>query len=301
MQQWSALSMSAASHTHAEVGRKEGGPRQAEDLRRRVAELEQELARREHTERALREQVSALTAQNAELAAQNAELTALNADLDAFAGHVAHDLRSPLSVIVSYTNMLRWAGPRLAASDLLEVLPDLDRAARTGIRLVDDLLLLARLRSGPAETAQPVDLELLALSALQRVRPMAEAAGAEIVMAEQWPQALAYAPWVEAVWVNYLSNAIKYGGRPPRLRVGAELHADGMVRCWVQDNGQGLAPEQQARLFTPFTRLHGSAIEGHGLGLALVRALVEKQGGAVGLESTLGVGTTFFFTLPACC
>lgn len=300
MQHWSAPSMSAAAHTHADAGRKDAGPRQAEDLRRRVAELEQELARREHAERALRERVADLTAQNAELAAQNAALAATNADLDAFAGHVAHDLRSPLSVIVSYTSMLRWAGARHDSPDLLEVLPDLDRAARSAIQLVDDLLLLARARGGPPITAGPVELELSVHAALQRVRPLAEAAGAEIALAETWPQALGYAPWVEAVWVNYLSNALKYGGRPPRLRVGAELQADGTVRCWVQDNGQGLAPEQQARLFSPFTRLHDGTIEGHGLGLALVRALVERQGGAVGLESALGAGTTFFFTLPAC-
>jgi len=104
---------------------------------------------------------------------------------------------------------------------------------------------------------------------------------------------------VEEVWVNYLSNALKYGGQPPRVELGAE-QKDEMVKFWMRDNGNGIAPEEQARLFTLFTRLEVRA-KGHGLGLSIVQRIVEKLGGQVGVESdgVPGHGSLFCFTLPA--
>ena len=72
-----------------------------------------------------------------------------------------------------------------------------------------------------------------------------------------------------------------------------------MIRFWVRDNGPGLTPEEQARLFAPFERLHRGRAEGHGLGLSIVRRIVEKLGGQAGVESEPGQGSLFFFTLPA--
>jgi signal transduction histidine kinase len=114
-----------------------------------------------------------------------------------------------------------------------------------------------------------------------------------------WPMVLGYAPWLQEVWANYLSNGLKYGGWPPRLTLGAAPQSNGMIRFWVQDNGPGLTPEAQGLLFTEFTRLEELRAEGHGLGLSIVRRIVEKLGGEVGVESTLGQGSVFYFTLPA--
>ena len=100
------------------------------------------------------------------------------------------------------------------------------------------------------------------------------------------------------MWVNYLSNGIKYGGRPPRVELGATVQPDGMVRFWVRDNGPGILLEEQARLFTLFTRLDQVQVKGHGLGLSIARRIVEKLGGQVGTESEIGQGSVFSFTLP---
>jgi signal transduction histidine kinase len=105
------------------------------------------------------------------------------------------------------------------------------------------------------------------------------------------------------VWVNYISNAVKYGGTPPaapRVELGGEVQPDGMARFWVRDNGSGLTQEQQTRLFTPFTQLNQVRARGHGLGLSIVRRIVEKLGGQVGVESSgvPGEGSLFYFTLP---
>jgi two-component system sensor histidine kinase/response regulator len=77
------------------------------------------------------------------------------------------------------------------------------------------------------------------------------------------------------------------------------LQPDGMVRFWVRDNGPGITPEAQSRLFTPFTRLDQVSIQGHGLGLSIVRRIVEKLGGQVGVESQVRQGSVFSFTLPS--
>jgi len=110
---------------------------------------------------------------------------------------------------------------------------------------------------------------------------------------------LGYAPWVEEVWMNYLSNAIKYGGAPPRIEIGATPGSDNWVRFWIKDNGKGLTAAQQARLFVPFTRLEQGAATGHGLGLAIVKRIVEGMNGVVEVESEKGRGSVFSFSLPA--
>jgi two-component system sensor histidine kinase/response regulator len=143
----------------------------------------------------------------------------------------------------------------------------------------------------------------------QRLRYMIEQYQAEFILPDSWPVALGYSPWVEEVWVNYVSNAIKYGGLPPRVELGADfpLHspahteegAASTVRFWVRDNGAGISPEAQAKLFTPFTRLENIRIKGHGVGLSIVRRILERMGGDVGVESEIERGSTFYFVLPA--
>jgi signal transduction histidine kinase len=141
----------------------------------------------------------------------------------------------------------------------------------------------------------------LVLEAQMRLTDMIEKYEAEILMPDDWPIALGYGPWVEEVWANYLSNAIKYGGRPPRAELGADRLADGMVRFWIKDNGPGLNPEEQSKLFVPFTQLAQVHTRGHGLGLSIVHRIVEKLGGQVAVksESIPGQGSMFSFTLPS--
>jgi signal transduction histidine kinase len=102
---------------------------------------------------------------------------------------------------------------------------------------------------------------------------------------------------VEEVWVNYL-NGIKYGGQPPRLKLGAKPLPDGTILFWIRDNGPGLTPEDQARLFTPFTQVKRICGNGHGLGLSIVQRIVKKLNGRVGVMSQVGRGSIFTFTLP---
>jgi signal transduction histidine kinase len=165
--------------------------------------------------------------------------------------------------------------------------------------MIDSMLLLAGVHRRPVEIA-PLDMASVVAEAQGQLALMIRDYQAEISAPQTWPVALGYRPWVEVVWLNYLSNAIKYGGHPPRLQLGATVPEDteGMVRFWVRDNGPGLAPEEQAQLFSRFTRLAPDRANGHGIGLSIVQGIVDKLGGQVGVESQMGMGSTFSFTLP---
>ena len=131
---------------------------------------------------------------------------------------------------------------------------------------------------------------------IRRLDQLITRARAKIEAPDHWPIALGRAVWVEEVFENYISNAIKYGGQPPHIQLGADVNSDSSIRFWVQDNGCGVKPEEQAQLFKPFSQLHKRGM-GHGLGLSIVRHIVERMGGQTGVESIPGRGSRFYFTL----
>ena len=239
------------------------------------------------------------------------------AELDAFAATVSHDLKDPLGLIVGFAETLLERYTTMPAEELGEYLQTIARSGRKMQAITDALLLLSRVRKTKIETA-PLDMAHIVTKALEQLSFMIDECQAEVVLPSKkdWPVASGYGPWVEQVWVNYISNALKYGGEPPHVTLGATVLPDlspgsSMVRFWVRDNGKGLAPEEQARLFTPFTRLHHIQAQGHGLGLSIVQRIVEKLGGQVGVESPpltsqnledetdlTNQGSLFWFTLP---
>jgi signal transduction histidine kinase len=240
------------------------------------------------------------------LSEANAQLEAQNAELDAFAHTVAHDLKTPLTSLIGFSTLLerraaRWSPERIAENSA--------RITQTGHKItniINELLLLASMRQQDEVEIEPLDMGPIVAEALARFGDRASGriteVQAEIHLPDTWLTAMGYAPWVEEVWVNYISNALKYGGTPPRVALGADLGDSGddaYVRFWVKDNGHGLTPAAQRKLFAEFTRLEQTRAKGHGLGLSIVRRIVEKLGGEVGVESEMDVGSTFWFTLPA--
>ncbi len=242
-----------------------------------------EVAERQRVEEALRQAYT--------------ELQSRTEELQAFAHTVAHDLKNPLSLIIGYANLLE--------ESLDHEQPELPNLARSIVlggekmnTIIEELMLLAGLRDVQAQMEPLGDMAHIVAEARQRLTGLIEKRQAQLTMPDAWPVALGYGPWVEEVWVNYLSNAIKYGGDPPQIELGAALLDDGVIRFWVRDHGPGLSPEQQARLFIPFERLDQVELKGHGLGLSIVRRIVEKMGGQVDVESEVGQGCRFFFILP---
>jgi signal transduction histidine kinase len=231
---------------------------------------------------------------------QTVELEARNEDLDAFAQTVAHDLKSPLALIASTAQVLELDFPDLSEEKLRHHLGVMAQRGRKASSLIEELLLLAELRHADIHIETLVMAPILT-EAQKRLADMFTDQQPLIEMPTTWPAALGYGPWIEEVWVNYLSNALKYGGQPPQLELGAAKQRDGMVRFWVRDNGSGLTRQEQDQLFRPFTRFSQIRATGHGLGLSIVRRIIEKLGGEVAVESDgiEGQGSTFSFTLPA--
>lgn len=247
-----------------------------------------------HLQQQLEVKNTELETKNVELETKNAELEAKNAELDAFSYTVAHDLKNPLSHLIGMSDLLQNEFSENLSQQGYQCLQHIFKSSSKMIEIINALLLLASVSKQAVKLA-PLDMGEILYRVEQRLSSMLQQYEGEIIMPKEWPVALGYAPWLEEVWVNYLSNGLKYGGESPRLELGATLEGN-VIRFWVRDNGLGLSIDAMNKLFTPFTRLHKTS-EGHGLGLSIVERIVEKLGGKVGVESQVGVGSVFYFTL----
>ncbi|MCB0211030.1 MAG: response regulator [Anaerolineae bacterium] len=227
------------------------------------------------------------------------ELQARNEELDAFAHSVAHDLRNPLTLIVGFAKMLEEEYHTLSAAEIQKTVRTIAFTGQKMSHIVDGLLVLAGLRNQSIKQ-EPLDMAAIVQEVRHQLQPLIETHQPKFIMPGQWPVVIGYRPWIEQVWTNYMSNAIKYGGESPEIELGAQVQSNGMACFWVSDNGPGLSYEDQKRLFKPFMRLESSTnSEGHGLGLSIVKRIIERLGGEVGVKSSgiTGQGSQFFFTL----
>jgi len=220
-------------------------------------------------------------------------------DLDAFAHTVAHDLRNSLSSILSASEIMEELIEQNDKNLLREFSGLIKNSANKSIQITHELLLLAATDKTQVET-NPLDMGLIYNESKGQLTEMIKSSNAVFTEPVEWPLAFGYAPWIEEVWSNYLSNAIKYGGVPPKIEVGADILANEKIKFWIKDNGKGLTIQQQIMLFRNFVRLDPQKADGYGLGLSIVKKIIEKLGGTVGVESTgNGEGSKFFFILPA--
>ncbi len=228
-----------------------------------------------------------------------AEREELIADLDSFAHTVAHDLKNPLAANYSMAHFIHESWADLSAEETGQYMQRIADNSRRAVNIIDSLLVFASVRQQDQITPQVLDMADILQDVMQRLDyPIMERA-AEITLPNTWHPASGYAPWVAEIWMNYLSNAVKYGGDPPRITLGSAPDGAGFVRFWVEDNGQGIPEDNINEVFTPFTRLEGLRVEGHGLGLSIVLRIVTRLGGRVAVESLVGRGSVFSFTLPA--
>ena len=248
-------------------------------LRERAEQMEAEILRR-----------------SAELAGMNEQLRAANNAKNEFLSRMSHELRTPLASVMGFSELL---GLSDLGDDEREWSAAILRAGHHLLALVDEVLDISRLESGTfSMSSESVAIQPLLEEALELVEPLARAR--QVVVHP--PEVLAGSGYVIAdrqrlkqVVINLLSNAIKYNRVDGEVRVRAEALDDERLLVTFADTGRGIGEESLAKLFTPFERLDAAetGVEGTGLGLALSRALVEAMGGGIGVESTLGVGTTF--------
>ncbi len=233
--------------------------------------------------------------------ALNQQLTRVNADLDTFIYTASHDLRAPIANIEGLVNVLRQDLPPewLRQSTIATVFTLIDNAIARFQQTIGHLTNVMQLQAKSAEPTPAIELATLLEDVRLDLAPSLAAAGAELRIDLAACATVRFPPKdLRSILFNLLSNALKYRDlvRPPVIEVRARCTAEQAVLT-VQDNGLGLAPKQQTRLFGLFQRLH-THIEGSGVGLYSIKRLIENAGGTITVQSELGIGSTFTVALP---
>ncbi|OUL23430.1 hypothetical protein BV378_21015 [Nostoc sp. RF31YmG] len=229
---------------------------------------------------------------------RTADLQAANQELKAFTYSISHDLRAPLRTMQGFAQALLEDYGNQLDSVGQEYIEYITEGAVQMDTLINDLLTYSRLSRVDIQL-QPVDLTSVVEEALKQISSQIQEQQAKVII-PPLPQVIAHRPTLTQVVTNLLSNAIKFvkPGIQPKVEVYAQEQQN-WIHLWVIDNGIGIAPEHQERIFNVFERLHGvETYPGTGIGLAIVRKSIERMGGRTGVESQLGIGSRFWIALP---
>lgn len=266
-----------------------------------VLEYMTDITTRKAMEEALRDAKTRLADRAGQLAGlvaeRTAELSAMNQQLEAFVYSIAHDLRAPLRSMQGFAELLVGDPASRLSPAGRDFAGRIDKSAQSMDAMLGDLLAFCRL--GQREVVlTPVSLAAVVDTVLARLHSDLQRTKARVERGGPWPAVLAHETTLIQVLVNLMSNALKFVAREglPVVRLRTQEYA-GFVRVWVEDNGPGIAPEHQPEIFRLFNRLEGEKHPGTGVGLAIVQTGVERMGGRVGVESSVGEGCRFWFEL----
>ena len=230
---------------------------------------------------------------------RTAQLEAANKELESFSYSVSHDLRAPLRAIDGFSRVLQEEYATTLPAEASRLLASVRANTQRMGRLIDDLLKFSRLSRQPLNR-RPVEPAELVHQALQTLSLEQAGRQVEIVVGEQLPPCQGDPGLLLQVWVNLLSNALKFT-RPreaARIEIGCQVKENGERVYYVQDNGTGFDMRYADKLFGVFQRLHSAdEFEGTGVGLALVQRIILRHGGRIWADAQPDVGATFYFTL----
>ena len=221
-----------------------------------------------------------------------------------FLANMSHELRTPLNAIIGFSELLHDGKAGTITADQKEYLGDILASSHHLLQLINDVLDLSKVEAGKMEfRPAPVDLAKTAGEVRDILRTLAaqKRIAIEVRVDPQLQGIILDPSKLKQVFYNYLSNALKFSPEDARVEVRVLPEGADAFRLEVEDNGEGIRPEDIGRLFVEFQQLDASAAKKHpgtGLGLALTKRLVEAQGGRVGVRSTPGKGSVFFATLP---
>jgi len=256
-------------------------------------------AARDVTERKRLDQV--LQEKNVELESARSVAEIASLAKSDFLSSMSHELRSPLNAILGFAQLIESDSPPPTSSQK-ESIAQILGAGWHLLRLINEILDLAKVESGQVPlSCEPVSLSEVLLECQSMIEPQAQQRGIRMTFPNfVLPYfVIADRTRVKQVLINLLSNAIKYNAKQGALEVSCAQREFGRVRVSIRDTGAGLSPEQVAQLFQAFNRLGQEAggEEGTGIGLVVAKRLVELMGGCIGADSTVGVGSLFWFEL----
>jgi signal transduction histidine kinase len=262
-------------------------------LRSRLAELEKDFLRSN-------EEVFRM---NEALLAANSRLSELDRMKDAFLSLITHELRTPLTVISGLAEMLETGVYGQLTAEQTERIEQISEQAARLRQLVNDLLDLSKMEAGMMRLwREPLDPRALAEAVAAQLATVAERAGVVLdnQVSHQLPEVDCDGQRIEQVLENLIGNALKFTPAGGRVMISAETQASEVIFC-VSDTGCGIAEQERERIFDKFVQVHprkDDRTKGTGLGLAIVKHLVELHGGRVLVESAMGRGSRFYFSLP---
>jgi PAS domain S-box-containing protein len=242
--------------------------------------------------------MSGLKNAEAALKKTNLSLKRSNEDLEQFAYAASHDLQEPLRTVSIYTQLLiRKQGPELSPESV-KFIGIIQEAADRMLKLINDLLAFSHVQSAELSFREATPVADMIGEAKKNLKRAIEESGAVVSFAEL-PAISVDAAQLTLVFQNLIGNSIKYRkpDETPKIKITAERQGENWLFC-VRDNGSGFEQEHAERIFGYFKRLHGRDIPGTGIGLAIVKRIIERHGGHVWVESQPGNGASFFFRLP---
>ena len=256
-------------------------------------------AARDITERKRLDQV--LQEKNVELESARSVAEKANLSKSEFLSSMSHELRSPLNAILGFAQLMESDSP-LPTPDQKASIDQILKAGWYLLELINEILDLALIESGRLSLSlEPMSLVDVMLECQAMIEPQAQKSGIRMSFPQFEIPYFVHADRtrVKQVLINLLSNAIKYNRAQGAVEVTCSASSEKRIRISVHDTGEGLSPEKLAQLFQPFNRLgqEASAEEGTGIGLVVSKRLVELMGGEIGVESTVGVGSVFWFEL----
>jgi signal transduction histidine kinase len=238
----------------------------------------------------------------AKLQALNSQIEATSAAKSQFLANMSHEFRTPLNAIIGFTEVLQDQIPGPLNAEQVEYLGDVHTAGQLLLRLINDVLDLAKVEAGRLELFyETFPIAQTVREAVTALRGAAEkkSLGIQLNLPPDLGLITADQIRVKQILYNLLSNAVKFTDRG-QVNVSAAIE-DGQLHLSIADTGIGIRPEDMQRIFVEFSQVdasHARRHEGTGLGLALSRRLVETHGGRIWLESRFGAGSTFHVLLP---
>lgn len=214
----------------------------------------------------------------------------------AFLANMSHEIRTPLNAIVGFSGLLNSVEETQEREEYVKIIENNNELL---LQLIGDILDLSKIEAGTLEFVEtPVDVNALMEETIKAMQMKAATNGLAVIFGHHLPECniLTDRNRLNQVLINLFTNAIKFTERGS-ITAGYTLQENGMLRFYVTDTGCGIPPEKQADIFSRFVKLNNFA-QGTGLGLSICKTIVDKMGGEIGVESELGKGSTFWFTVP---